>query len=249
MRRREICGAELLVPPTGIIIWLNVLVLPLLITMSIIGAKSATAFPHTRPSSITPSLITEDYNHPGSLLVTFHTQKPAVVSWATDSITPITLSSPPGTPKVSPAATSSIQTACIGVTPNQINFTGVAGISDPPPQNVVLNNCGQAATWYASSSDTSWLNASPAQGNLNTGGSQTIAVTASNLQAHLPAGTYRGSLSFISGSSQATVLVTLVVLAPSWPGPSSSNHASSLTFAGQSNMVLVFWSRRITVRI
>ncbi|HZR40850.1 MAG TPA: hypothetical protein VFB12_12070 [Ktedonobacteraceae bacterium] len=248
MRRREFCGAELPAPSTSNIIWL--IVLPLLITISIIGVRFATSSPttiHARPGKPVP--VSEQYNQPVSLPVTIHTQEPAVVNWSTDYITSIVLSSPQSSPKVSPAATSSIPTACIGVTPNQINFTGIAGISDPPPQSVVLNNCGQAASWYASSSDTSWLNASPAQGNLNSGGSQTIAVMASNLQAHLSAGTYQGTLSFISGSNQATVLVTLVVLTPSRPGPSSSSHSSPLTFAGQSNTVLAFWIRRITVRI
>ena len=117
--------------------------------------------------------------------------------------------------KVALNVTFIVQSACIGATPSSLNFTGVAGKSDPASQTLSLNNCGITGPWSSTittNTGGAWLSVNPSSGKLNNGSTQTVTVTASNVELKLPPGTYQGSIVFTSGSAQATVSVTLTVV-------------------------------------
>lgn len=104
---------------------------------------------------------------------------------------------------------------CIGANPGTLNFSGVAGLSDPAPQRVVINNCGRlAGAWSMADPNTNWLSVSPTSGTLNGGDTQTVTVSVSNIKAKLQPGPYQATLQFSNGSSQVQVQVSLTVLAP-----------------------------------
>jgi len=109
-----------------------------------------------------------------------------------------------------------VQSGCVKVTPNALKYSGVANASDPTTQKVAITNCGPLGVWFASEHTTdgaSWLFASPTGNALNAGASASITISASNLKAHLPAGTYTGTITFRIGGSSFTVGVTLSVIA------------------------------------
>ncbi|HZO71930.1 MAG TPA: hypothetical protein VFB60_06980 [Ktedonobacteraceae bacterium] len=117
--------------------------------------------------------------------------------------------------KITLNVTFIVQSACITATPSSLNFSGVAGKSDPASQTLSLNNCGITGPWSSTiTTDTgaAWLSINPSTGRLNNGSAQTVTVTASNVELKLPPGTYQGTIVFSNGSAQATVAVTLTVV-------------------------------------
>lgn len=109
-----------------------------------------------------------------------------------------------------------VQSGCVKVTPNALKYSGVANASDPTTQTVAITNCGPLGVWFASEHTTdgaSWLFASPTGNALNAGALASVTISASNLKAHLPAGTYTGTITFRIGGSSFTVGVTLSVMA------------------------------------
>ncbi len=101
-------------------------------------------------------------------------------------------------------------------TPNALKYTGFANASDPTTQKVAITNCGVLGVWFANAHTTdgaSWLIANPTGNTLNAGASASVAITASNLRAHLPAGIYTGTVAFRIGASSFIVGVTLSVVA------------------------------------
>jgi Viral BACON domain len=111
-----------------------------------------------------------------------------------------------------------VQPGCVKGTPNALKYTGFANASDPTTQKVAITNCGVLGVWFANAHTTdgaSWLFANPTGNTLNAGASASVAITASNLRAHLPAGIYTGTVTFRIGASSFIVGVTLsVVVAP-----------------------------------
>jgi hypothetical protein len=113
---------------------------------------------------------------------------------------------------VTPSPTSP---ACIGVTPQSLNFIGAVNQNDPPPQSVTISNCGTTmGTWMAALSTddgANWLYVSLNGGLLENGATKTVAITTSNLVAQLPTGVYTGKVTFTMGSSSMSVQVMLTV--------------------------------------
>lgn len=128
----------------------------------------------------------------------------------------ITFSSQPGNSTLTLSVTFLVESGCINATPQALNFTGVAGVSNPSPQTVALSNCGPVGTWSESTetdNGANWLSTSSTGDTLNGGTTSNVTVTASNLNANLPAGTYSGKLLFSLGSASSIVNVTLTVQA------------------------------------
>lgn len=152
--------------------------------------------------------------------------------------------------------TLTVKAGCVNAVPQQLAFTGVAGVSNPArPQTVTITNCGLSSRWSASvSSGSNWLALTPAQGTLNGGASTSMTVTASNLRAGLKAGNYAGSILISIGSHKVTVAVTLNVLPQpiisASPNPLNStcqldqngNEDCSVTLSNSSSSVALNWS-------
>lgn len=97
-------------------------------------------------------------------------------------------------------------TPVISLTPSMLNFTGIAGGSNPSPQSITVSNTGGGTLNWTAADNATWLTISPTTGT-NTG---TIAASV-NL-AGLAAGTYTGIISIsATGATTQTVSVTLTV--------------------------------------
>ena len=161
--------------------------------------------------------------------------------------------------------TLTVKAGCVSAAPQSLSFTGVAGVSDPTnSQNVSVTNCGLTSNWSANiDNGSSWLNLSTSQGTLKGGTSKTLAVTASNLNAGLRAGTYNDTITFTIGSDTATISVSLVVQ-PAPPSISASptsvnaatapcandgngNSACTVTLTNTSNTTALTWSASASV--
>jgi hypothetical protein len=108
-----------------------------------------------------------------------------------------------------------VQAGCVNGTPAALTFTGVANRSDPATQAIAITNCGPPGTWSATTQTANggnWLFASPTGNTLNGGATASVTITASNLKAKLPAGTYTGNVTFTIGTGSFTVKVTLNVM-------------------------------------
>lgn len=110
------------------------------------------------------------------------------------------------------------------------SFSTLVG-HDPPSQQMKIGNCGGTGNWSASTytaDGTSWLSVNPLGGPLDSGTSQIVNVNVAS--ANLTPGSYNGTISFILGSSRATVVVKLSVL-PAQP-PCITVQPTSLSFTG-----------------
>ncbi len=108
-----------------------------------------------------------------------------------------------------------LQAGCVHGTPNALRFTGTANVNDPPTQAVTITNCSSPGTWSATaqtSNGANWLFTNPTSNTLNAGATANVTITASNLKAHLAAGTYTASVIFRIGLGSFTVGVTLTVM-------------------------------------
>ena len=124
-----------------------------------------------------------------------------------------------------------MQGGCASGNPNTLNYSGVANVSDPVAQTVIITNCGPAGAWSAATQTNNggnWLFASPTSGTLNAGATHNVTITASNLKAQLAAGTYTGSVFFKLGAGTFTVHVTLTDM----PAPTLSG-TPTLIFANR----------------
>jgi hypothetical protein len=110
---------------------------------------------------------------------------------------------------------------CIKV-PANLDFTKVAGVNDPPAQQIPITNCGSAGTWNAKViTNTPWLQVSPASGPLPVGATTATISThdcssGGEFPICLPSGKYTGQITFSNGPAQSTLTVTLTVT-PSGP--------------------------------
>jgi Viral BACON domain len=151
----------------------------------------------------------------------------------------VTFRSQPNNSTITLNVTFTVQAGCINAAPQTLNFTGVAGMSDPPTQSVTIGNCGAVGTWSESTvmdNGANWLSINSTGNTLNGGATSNLTVTASNLNANLPPGTYSGKLLFRLGSASSTVSVTLTVQAPPTlavnPGSIYANQQCSSSQAG-----------------
>jgi predicted nucleic acid-binding Zn ribbon protein len=125
------------------------------------------------------------------------------------------------------------QKPCLSVNTPSLPFTGAQGQGDPAPQTITLTNCGPSGSWSASTANgSSWLGITPSSGNLNTGATQDVSVSASITRlsavqydvsvsasiAGLSAVQYNGTITFTistgSGKASAPVAVSLTVQPP-----------------------------------
>ena len=130
--------------------------------------------------------------------------------------TTITFSSQQSSTTETLNVTFTVQTGCIHTSSQQLTFSGVEGVSDPQEQTLTATNCGVIGTWTTSTStdnNVNWLSVAPTKGSLNSGATQNVTVTVSNLKTKLSAGTYSGKILFSIGSNQVVVYVTLTVQA------------------------------------
>ncbi len=128
----------------------------------------------------------------------------------------ITFSSQQGSPTETLNVSFVVQTGCVRTNQQAFHFTGIAGVSDPQPQTVVVSNCGTVGTWSSSLStnnNVNWLSVAPTGGGLSGGATQNVTINASIIKTQLGAGTYSGQILFAIGSNQIRVSVTLIVLA------------------------------------
>jgi hypothetical protein len=121
---------------------------------------------------------------------------------------------------------------CISASSRSLAFTGTQGQADPPAQTVTLTNCGADGSWSASTANgSSWLTINPTSNTLSAGASHSVSVGVS--LTGLKAGTYTDSIAFTittgTGTSQATVAVSLAVHPPQPPCLQIS--PASLTFS------------------
>jgi Viral BACON domain len=136
------------------------------------------------------------------------------------SVTLTFTSQPDNTTKSLPISLT-VQAGCATANPNRLSYNGVASVSDPAAQSVIITNCGPLGTWSASTqtnTGANWLFVSPTANTLNAGATNNVTFTASNLKAQLAAGTYTGSVTFKIGSGTFIVNVTLTVM----PAPTLS---------------------------
>jgi hypothetical protein len=103
-----------------------------------------------------------------------------------------------------------IQGSCLKATPTSLTFTSTVGGTDPAPQTVTINACGQASKWSATiSANSSWLNVKPTSGAISQNGTQDITVAVSSQK--LAASSYQGQIVVGDGNTQVTIPVTLTV--------------------------------------
>ncbi|HKD13774.1 MAG TPA: hypothetical protein VKE71_04435 [Candidatus Angelobacter sp.] len=112
----------------------------------------------------------------------------------------------------------------LALSQNSLNFAGVPGGSNPPPQQVTVSNGGAGTLNWTASSSASWLSVSPGSGT-NTGPLM-ISVNLSGLAQGTYTGTITVSASGATDSPQP-ITVTLVV-SPAKLGVSPT----SMTFSG-----------------
>lgn len=111
-----------------------------------------------------------------------------------------------------------VQSDCASAGPISLNFTGIAGVSDPQLQAISPLNCMHSGHWSSTTTTSDgghWLSISPTNGALNAGNTQIITISVSNRNANLLVGIYRGTIIFSTASAQVTVDITLIVQAPS----------------------------------
>ncbi|MFL5657794.1 MAG: hypothetical protein ACJ8CB_26885 [Ktedonobacteraceae bacterium] len=114
--------------------------------------------------------------------------------------------------------TFTVQKGCIHTSQQEYSFTGVAGVSDPQVQTLMVSNCGIVGSWstaISTNNNVNWLSVAPTSAGLMAGAAQSVTISASNLKTQLVAGTYGGKILFSIGSNQVMVYVTLTVE----PGP------------------------------
>ena len=156
--------------------------------------------------------------------------------------------------------TFTVQGGCISGNPATLHFNGVANVSDPASQTVSITNCGPAGSWSGivqTGNGGNWLFVNTASGTLNSGASNKVTISASNLKAQLAAGTYTGTVTFKIGSGTFIVHVTLTVTtAPTLSvkprtifanqqcqlGPASGNWLCSVSLTNNSNALSLHWS-------
>ncbi|MDQ2716313.1 MAG: hypothetical protein M3Z08_15525 [Chloroflexota bacterium] len=126
----------------------------------------------------------------------------------------VTFNDAQGDPAITLSVSFTVQAGCITATPNILHFTMLAGGNAPAAQTVITGNCGAIGNWSASmqlQTTTQWLSLNPGSGVLNSRATQSISAAITSASSGLKPGTYTGKLLFVSGSSLATVGVTLTV--------------------------------------
>lgn len=164
---------------------------------------------------------------------------------------PVTFSSQQSSATETLNVTFIVQAGCIHTSQQEYSFTGIAGVSDPQVQTLMVSNCGTAGSWsttISTNNNVNWLSVAPTSAGLIAGATQSVTISASNLKAQLPAGIYGGKIQFSIGSNQVMVYVTLTVEPGSKiilvsPGSGSFNANQDCTF----NLNLVAWICTVTI--
>ena len=158
--------------------------------------------------------------------------------------TTVTFSSQPGNSTESLSVSFTVQAPCVSVTPATLTFTGVVANADPKPQTVTLSNCGNINGNWSASTDANWLTVNPASGTLDGGTKQRVNI--GGLVRGLKVGTYTGNVTFILGSSHATVQVTLTLQAPTLSVQPTSINANSVC-SPTSSQTVSGWNCTVTL--
>lgn len=118
-----------------------------------------------------------------------------------------------------------VQRGCATGNPNRLSYNGMANVSDPKAQTITITNCGAAgvlSSMTQTNKGGNWLFASPTTHTIQSGASNNLTITASNLKTQLAAGAYTGSVTFKIGLGNFRVNVALTVLpAPALFGTST----------------------------
>jgi hypothetical protein len=135
--------------------------------------------------------------------------------------------------------------AILNVTPTSLTFNAVVGQGNPPSQQITVSNAGSGSlSFNVSTSDSSLVNVSPANGTLFGGQSQTVTVFATN--PNQP-GTRQAFLTFNAPGAQNSPQTVTVTVNTTSPPAILDVTPTSLTFnavIGQGNPP----SQQITVR-
>jgi hypothetical protein len=118
-----------------------------------------------------------------------------------------------GTPTQAPKQTPTPAPDCLHGSSSHLTFTSVLGLGNPSPRTMTLTNCGGSTMKWIASVVTNvggaWLSANPAEGTIAANGREDVQVRAAG--TGLPIGIYKGSVTFLEGSSTWTVTVTYTI--------------------------------------
>ena len=121
----------------------------------------------------------------------------------------------------------------LAVSASSLSFTATAGAGNPAAQTFPISNSGSGTLNWTTSSNQSWLTASPASGT-NSG---TVTVSASI--GSLGTGSYTGAVTVSAGSAGSKMVNVSVVVAAassgSTPPPTSSGNSWYVTTSGSSS--------------
>jgi hypothetical protein len=151
---------------------------------------------------------------PGSQIIMLQAQSSGlqVGSYSTT----VTFTASPGQQTLALIVNLIVQSDCASAGPILLNFKGIAGVSDPPPQAISPLNCLPPGNWSSTTTTSNggnWLSINPAGGTLTAGNAQIITISVSNRSANLPVGIYLGAVIFSTASAQVMVDITLTVQA------------------------------------
>lgn len=156
-----------------------------------------------------------DIQAPGAQTITLQAQSSGLK--AGHYSTSVTFTASPGQQTLSLMVNLVVQSDCASAGPISLNFTAIAGISDPQPQAISPLNCLHSGNWSSTTTTSDgghWLSISPTNGALDAGNTQIITISVSNRNANLLVGIYQGTIIFSTASAQVTVDITLTVQAP-----------------------------------
>ena len=157
-----------------------------------------------------------DIQAPRSQTITLQAQSSGLK--AGNYATSVTFTASPGQKTLSLLVNLVVQSDCTNVGPISLNFTGIAGVSDPQPQVISPLNCIHSGNWSSTTTTSDgghWLSISPTNGTLNAGNTQIVTISVSNRNANLLVGIYQGTIIFSTALTQVTVNITLTVQDPS----------------------------------
>jgi len=132
-----------------------------------------------------------------------------------------------------------VQAGCVKATPTTLNFAGTIGANNPAAQTIALNNCSAAGNWTETTTGGSWLLVSPTGGNLNSGATQNVLVSATLANVQSGPGTYQGQITFTNGSAHAVVKVIFNVQAA--PLPNLGINITSFSISQQCTFQRIMW--------
>ena len=121
----------------------------------------------------------------------------------------------------------------LAVSASTMNFSGVAGGSNPANQTLNITSNGSPLNWTATD-DQTWLSVSPGSGT--TPGTVTVSVNT----AGLAAGTYNGTITVTASGATNSPLSVAVTLTVSTAPPPSSPHID-LNYSSRAALLAAGW--------